>query len=477
MPERLPKIVLVAVTVLAPLILAFLAYSRPEYFTQRYLGGLLGLEVLAVALWMYRRVYFPLVIVVFLLAGMDLPGRAIWTAGRWGVLGVGAMAGLILAFKGRRYHFGLFDLMALLSVLAALASAAVSRYTSLSLLKVLSLFLLYLYAATGARFAVMGRENRFFAGLLTGCELFVGAIAASHFLGYQVMGNPNSLGAVMGVVGAPILLWGILVSEKPIDHHRRLGLFVIAVYVTFASHARAGMLAALLTCGLLCLALRRYKLFMQGITIVFILGAASAILQPEAFSKTVSAVTSAVVYKGKDPAHGILDSRHSPWQDAVDSINSHFWFGSGFGTADNGKDTADSGGRNRFATQMTETTEHGSSYLAVATWVGMAGMLPFLMLVIILLRKIFQTVVWTFRTANPYHPAIPLALVMVAGLIHAGFEDWLFAPGYYLCVFLWSLAFVFVNVAPLPVPANVRPAVLWRTGPIPQGLTNAAPSR
>ena len=28
------------------------------------------------------------------------------------------------------------------------------------------------------------------------------------------MGNPNSLGAVMGVVGAPILLWGILVSEE-----------------------------------------------------------------------------------------------------------------------------------------------------------------------------------------------------------------------------------------------------------------------
>jgi hypothetical protein len=39
------------------------------------------------------------------------------------------------------------------------------------------------------------------------------------------------------------------------------------------------------------------------------------------------------------------------------------------------------------------------------------------------------------------------------------FEDWLFAPGYYLCVFFWSLAFVLVDVAPksLPDMVSVRP--------------------
>jgi len=31
--------------------------------------------------------------------------------------------------------------------------------------------------------------------------------------------------------------------------------------------------------------------------------------------------------------------------------------------------------------------------------------------------------------------------------VHAGFEDWLFAPGYYLCLFFWSMAFVFVDQA------------------------------
>jgi hypothetical protein len=34
---------------------------------------------------------------------------------------------------------------------------------------------------------------------------------------------------------------------------------------------------------------------------------------------------------------------------------------------------------------------------------------------------------------------------MVAGLVHAGLEDWMFAPGYYLCAFYWTMAFIFVD--------------------------------
>ena len=105
--------------------------------------------------------------------------------------------------------------LALFAVLAALVSAAVSRYTSLSFSKVLSLFLLFIVRgdwSDGSRSA--GRENRFFSGLLTGCEVFVAAIAATYFVGMEVMGNPNSLGAVMGVAAAPILLWGTLLEQQ-----------------------------------------------------------------------------------------------------------------------------------------------------------------------------------------------------------------------------------------------------------------------
>src|ERR1700722_11727423 len=34
---------------------------------------------------------------------------------------------------------------------------------------------------------------------------------------------------------------------------------------------------------------------------------------------------------------------------------------------------------------------------------------------------------------------------MVTGLVHAGLEDRMFAPGYYLCVFYWRMAFIFVD--------------------------------
>jgi O-antigen ligase len=338
------------------------------------------------------------------------------------------------------------------------------------------LLLLFVYAGTGARLAVTGRENRFFEGLLTGCEIFVGVITAFYMLGMEVMGNPNSLGAVMGVVGAPILLWGALVSQQPFVRRRRLALYTIAMYLTFASHARASIAAALFSCGLLCLALRMYRLLMQGVVLIVILVTASAIFRPEAFSRTVSSLTSTIVYKGKDPGLGLLASRQSPWQDAVDSIHNHFWFGTGFGTSDNGQDLAENAVGN-FSTTSAASGEHGSSYLAITTWVGMAGLLPFFFLLLALLRRIVQTVAWMLRSGNPAHPAVPLAMVMVAGLVHAGLEDWLFAPGYYLCVFFWSMAFVLVDQAPTAALPDSVKASFWRWRTVRQGLGQVMPSR
>src|SRR5208337_279921 len=189
--------------------------------------------------------------------------------------------------------------LAAFAVLAAAASSAVSRYPGFALLKALSLLLLFVYAGTGARLAVTGRENQFFRGLLTGCEVFVGVVAAFYFVGVEVMGNPNSLGAVMGVVAAPVLLWGTILREDVLVHQRRLFLCTISMYLVFHSHSRASLIAVLASCGLLCAALRRYKLLAQGIVVILIVVAASAILDPEGFSKTTSSLTSSVVYKDK----------------------------------------------------------------------------------------------------------------------------------------------------------------------------------
>ena len=329
------KIVLAVGGICGVLGVVYFAYSRPGYFTsQTYLGGLLLLEFLAVAVWFYRRAFFPLVIVIFLLAGMHLPLSSVWTMARWGVLGAGAMIGSVIAFKERRFRFGTFHIIALFTILAALMSAAVSRFTSVSLLKVSSLLLLFVYESSGVRLAVENRENRFFTGLVLGCEIFVGVITIFYFLGIGVMGNPNSSGAVMGVVGAPLLLWASLVPQETSTRRRRLALCAIAVYLTLASHARASILAAFVSCALLCLLLRKYKLLAQGIAILAIIVALVAIFQPHLYSSAVSSFATDVVYKGKDPSDGLLGSRQSPWQKAMDTIRGHLWFGTGFGTSD-----------------------------------------------------------------------------------------------------------------------------------------------
>lgn len=447
MNDRTSKFLAIGGMALGVLLLLLVAVARPEYFTsQRYLASFLAVECLIAAVWFYKQAFFPLFIATFLLAGLNLPIGSVGTVGRWVVLGLGALVGTLIMLKEHRHHFGAFHVLALFCVLAATVSAAVSRYSLQSSMKVLSLFLLFLYAATGARLAVSGRENGFFSGLLTGCEIFVAVIAACYLSGMEILGNPNSLGAVMGVVVAPILLWGTLLKQEAFAHRRRVFLFAVAMYLTFSSQARAALLAVVISCGLLCLVLRKYRLLAQGVAIIAIVAALTAIVKPDVLSNTISSVTSTVVYKGKDPSEGIMSSRESPWQATGDAIRDHFWFGTGFGTSDNG--AVDSRQLGKFASTSAISAEHGSGYLAIVSWVGVLGVLPFLLLVGTALWKVVQTVLWMFRTRDPAHAAVPLAIVVLAGLIHAGFEDWLFAPGYYLCVFFWSIAFMLVDQAP-----------------------------
>src|SRR4029077_15376884 len=120
---RIPRVVYASAAALCPLLLLLLAYKRPGYFTsQTYLGGLLLLEFLAAAVWMYRRVFFALVILVFLLAGVNLPLGAFWTVARWAFLIVGALVGCLLMLKERRHHFGLFHIVAMFAALAMVVS-------------------------------------------------------------------------------------------------------------------------------------------------------------------------------------------------------------------------------------------------------------------------------------------------------------------------------------------------------------------
>jgi len=448
---------ILALAVLFAIAAFSLAILKPDYVGGYFvLGALIFAEVALVAIWEFSRRFFPLLIIVFLWAGVDVPLNELWTSRRWFVLAIAAVAGFVLYLRERRHHFGAFHLVALFCVIAAVVSALVSSYPRIAILKALSLLMLFAYAATGARLALLGREARFCAGLLWGCEALVYVSAVFYFVfRYPVFGNPNSLGAIMGMAVTPILLWGYFVSQTVPVRRRRVLALVLAMVLLFSSYARAGIGAAAVSCVVLCLALRQYRLLAKGAAVAAAAVLLIATLSPLRTGES-SSLVSQYLYKGEEEG-GILGSRRPVWDRTVASIRQHPWFGTGFGTVATSYDASVSQAGS-VASNRSTTHEHGNSYLAIAEWVGLLGVAPFFLLVILIASKAGQVMIWLRRTGDPYFPAVPLAAVVIAGLVHAAFEDWLFAVGYYLCIFFWSLGFMMLDVLPAPVPRFARSA-------------------
>jgi O-antigen ligase len=464
--DRLSRFSLPITIAISCLFAACAVVFRPAYFSNSDdLANLVFLQVLLAAIWNYRARFFPLLLVAFLWAGMVVPLNVAWTSGRWIVLAVGALAGLIVYARDQRYSLSTFHLLAFLCVVAALVSAAVSAYPHLAFLKATSLLLLFLYGSTGARMAVRERAVNFFSKLLLGCELLVYITAISYFIFRdEIFGNPNSMGAVMGVAAAPVLLWGILASERPTTRWRRTFAFALALLLLFSSYARAGIVGALASCILLCLALRRYGLLLGGVGVALALAAFVATVTP-LHQQPAKSLAVAFVYKGRGE-DGMLASRRPIWDETVSTIQQHPWLGSGFGTSPTTSEVVQQPGS--FESFREATREHGNSYLAITEWVGVVGDIPFLALVILVAVNVGRALAQARRTGNVFSPAIPLAGVLAAGLVHAAFEDWLFAVGYYLCIFFWTLAFIMVDIVPLTALSSEcaapRTARAWANG-------------
>jgi O-antigen ligase len=442
------------------LLAIYIAVAYPVYLSNTfYLAELIFLQLLIAVLWNYRERFLPLLVVAFLWAGTALPWQGVWTIGRWYVLAVGALAGFVIYMRDRSHSFSSFHLVAGFCVLAALVSAIVSSYGSVALLKAASLLLLFLYGASGARVAVMGREAKFVAGLLLGCELLIYLTTLSYFVfRLELFDNSNSLGAVMGVAATPIMLWGTMVAEQTTLRHRRTFALMLALVLVLGSFSRAGIAAAAVSFILLCAGLRRYRLLVQGLGASVLVAIMIVSIQPLRLGSIdgdsdAHSLADIFVYKGHRDI-GVLGSRKSAWDRTSDVIREHPWFGSGFGTSITRAEVADQGWV--FESTSSATREHGNSYLAITEWVGLLGVGPFATLILILIGKVYRVLAWMRRTGNAFSTAIPLAVVVAAGLVHAVFEDWLFAVGYYLCVFFWALAFVLVDVVPAAAPALIR---------------------
>jgi len=449
-----------------------LRWTMARFGAAMLLPALLGLEVLVFALWSFRARFFTLLLLAFFLAGTRTPLLGPFTMARWAVLAVGAAAGFVLYLRQRHASFGIFHWVGVCCILSALVSALVSIYGVVALLKTGSLALLFLYAATGARLAIRGREVQFLSGLLLMCELLAYGSALLYFVFRDpFFGNPNSLGATMGVVVIPALLWGVLISEGTPLYRRRIFALAVAIGLLFSSYSRAGIGAAAVSCLVLCLALRRYRLLAKGALLALVMATVVVIRAPMQGDDSDSLI-SAFIYKGK-PETELLESRERPWQRTTEVIREHPWFGSGFGTsATNVDEVQEKPGV--YSSNLATHREHGDSYLAIVQWMGLLGVAPFALLALLVAGSAIRVWLWAWRTASPFSPAIPIAAIVTAGLVHAAFEDWLFAVGYYLCVFFWSLAFALVDILPAPATSPARVRVALKPRPWPAGYRPAA---
>jgi O-antigen ligase len=442
----------------------YIVIFRTAYLSNSsYLATLIFLQIMFAVLWNYRSRFFVLLIAVFLLAGLALPFRGAWISARWYVLIMGALVGYVVYMKDRHHRFTGFHLVAFFCVLAAVVSAIVSSYPTQSLLKASSLFLLFLYGSSGARLAVVGREARFFPAFVLGSELLIYATAVSYFvIHFELFGNPNSLGSVIGVVLVPVMLWGVLISEDVTQRRRRVFALMLAIVLLLSSYARAGFAAATISCLLVCVSLRQYRLLIKGIGFLVLAAMLVAITMPPP-DKESSSVVSAFLHKGKRE-EDVFVSRKSPWDRTVSLIQQNPWFGTGFGTSFT--DLRPTRNSLDFQSLDAATREHGNSYLAIAEWVGLLGVVPFYTLVFLVLLNVRRVVIWMRQTGNQFSPAVLLAAIMAGGLVHAAFEDWLFAVGYYLTVVFWVFAFVLVDLLPATAPIvahsrTARPSRQW----------------
>jgi O-antigen ligase len=448
--NRRAQLIVFGLGAMAFLLLIALAERRPGLFADTtLLGGILALQIALAGLSHFEETFFPLLMGTFLWAGSAVPFSQAADALRWLFLAVGAFGGFVIWMKNpRSRHFGPFHLVALFCVTSALVSAVVSELPKTVLLKVSSLFLLFLYASAGARVAIAGRGKQFLAGIVLACEVLVYLSALCYFVGgFNAFGNPNALGALIGVVAVPVLLWAASVAETRGLRQRRFLALILCGALLYLSESRASILGAGVAVLMFTISARYQRLLLQCVFATFFFLTVMAVVNPSHVNDLVSSVTGRILYKQKDTDHEILGSRLSPWADTVNVIKRHPWFGTGFGTSE----LADP--RPHLASSSVYTAaganrEHGNSYLALAEYLGVLGALPFIVLLLMLVLTLARAFGQIRVSRNPRQLFIPFALVVTAGLVHAFFEDWLFAVGSYVCVFFWVSAFLLTDLIP-----------------------------
>lgn len=406
----------------------------------------------------YQKVMLPVVVIGFVWAGLVVPYQETAYAGRWAVLAMAALFGLVVwSRSAHKLDFGAVHLLAAFTVVSTLFSALGAMNRQLALLKCLSIFLLFLYLSVGGRVTFQSREVSTVQAVTKVCRWLVILCAILYALDLPYWDNPNALGAVMGIFAWPFALWAYLTA--PDLQQRRYTTLIVLVCgaLLLLSRARAGMLAATVSTIVILFFLRKIRLIGLAVLSLVTLFLAFFLISPDGFHE----YTETVIYKPSETNHelSVLSSRRTPWEKTIKTIQENPWFGTGLGTPEKSVEGIFTTGGYR---------EHGNSYLTIAEGLGLLGITPFALLLLVLLHRLQMACSWMRRSNNPAHCAIPLVWVMLAGLVHAMFEDWLLSPGSYLCIAFWVITFWALDLTKRNAFSNVpaQPAVqLWAQSP------------
>jgi O-antigen ligase len=439
------------------LFLFYLSVKRPYMFGESNVLALLVLVVVGMIASQYQTHFWTLMIAVFFWAGSAFPLAGAMNLFRWAVLGSGAFLAIgYYARRENRIPFNHLHLLALFTLIASFASAMVSVNPTITVLKALSLAALFVYASVGARVLWSRNPEPFVRKLVLMAEGLVYLSALCYAASYEVWGNANSLGLIMGCLCWPVLLWRfILPGGRQGSPRRFIPLFLCGVLLAL-SLSRASMTAASLTSIFLLVGARRYRTLLMGVSLFAAILLNVFLLAPERFQNA----SETLLYK-KGERGVLLQSRQKPWERSLASIREHPWLGLGFGAADNSTDS-----HFTYATNGHLTRERGSSYLTMLETTGVVGTFFFALLILALLREIGAVFSWLRRTGKVNQPAVVAAAIILCGLANAAFEDWLLAVGYYMSVIFWVLALSLRDWMACPVWPDPQLAAERRVGPV-----------
>ncbi len=415
--------------------LFYLSFKNPYLFGESNLLALIVLVAAGFIASQFETHFWTLMIAVFFWAGSALPMAGAMSIFRWAVLALGAL--LAFAYYGRRANrvpFNHLHLLGSFTVVAAFMSALVSVNPVITVLKALSLLGLFVYACFGARALWARNPQPFVRKLMLLVEVLVYFTAVCYLASFQVWGNPNSLGLIMGCICWPVLLWRLILPANRHQSPRRLIPVFVCGALLLVSLSRASMLAASVTSVFLLVGARRYRTLLIGVSLFATILLNMFLLAPHRFE----AASETLMYKHGE--HGeraqLMESRQKPWERSLATFQEHPWLGLGFGAADNSTDRSLT-----YETQGSLTRERGSSYLTILETTGVIGALPCAFLMLCLIREIWRVFARLRRTGTVNQTAVVVAAILLGGLVSASFEDWMFAVGYYMSVIFWILAF------------------------------------